>query len=83
MQKEVLDWGVRLTVQPFTGTKLAGVKIQSTVTTPKSGHGPGVNVVIVGLSPATPMKLLDAQALQEALGVIIAETRSALTDLRQ
>lgn len=83
MKKEVLDWGIRLTVQPFAKTQLDSVKIQSEVFTPKPGHGPGVKITIIGLSPASPMKLLDAQALQEALGVVVAETRLALADMRQ
>ncbi len=81
VEREVLDWGVRLSARPFTGDN-AALTIKSEVAVWKPGKGSEVRITFSGTSMVTPLRLLDAQTWNEALSAIIAETRTVIADMR-
>jgi hypothetical protein len=81
VEREVFDWGVQLTACPFTGAN-APLTIKSEIATWKSGKGSEVRITFAGVSMTSPLRLLDAQAWNEALSAIIAETRRVIADMK-
>ena len=81
VEREVLDWGVRLSARPFTGDN-AALTIKSEVAVWKPGKGSEVRITFSGTSMVSPLRLLDAQTWNEALSAIIAETRSVAADMK-
>ena len=81
VEREVFDWGVRLSTHPFTGAN-AALAIKSEIATWKPGKGSEVRITFSGTSMVSPLRLLDAQTWNEALSAIIAETRSVAADMK-
>jgi hypothetical protein len=81
VEREILDWGVRLTARPFTGAN-ASLIIQSEIAAYKPGKGSEVRITFPGTSLAKPLRLLDAQAWNEGMTAIINETRSVVADMK-
>jgi len=81
VEREVLDWGVRLTARPFTGEN-ASLVIKSEVAVYKPGKGSEVRITFPGTSLTSPLRLLDAQAWNEGMTAIINETRSVVADMK-
>ncbi len=81
VEREVLDWGVRLTARPFTGAN-ASLIIQSEIAAYKPGKGSEVRITFPGTSLAKPLRLLDAQAWNEGMAAIINETRQIVADMK-
>ena len=61
VEREVFDWGVRLTARPFSGANAALV-IKSEIAVYKPGKGSEVRITFTGTSMVSPLRLLDAQA---------------------
>jgi hypothetical protein len=81
VEREVLDWGVRLTARPFTGANAALV-IKSEIAVHKPGKGSEVRITFAGTSLASPLRLLDAQTWNEGMAAIINETRSVVANMK-
>ena len=81
VEREVLDWGVRLTARPFTGAN-ASLVIKSEIAVYKPGKGSEVRITFPGTSLTSPLRLLDAQAWNEGMTAIINETRVVVADMK-
>jgi len=82
IDREVFDWGVRLTAHPFQGTENHALVIRSEIVTYKTGRGCEVRVTFPAASSQNPLRLLDAQTWGEALTAIIADTRAVQAEMR-
>jgi hypothetical protein len=82
IEREDLDWGVRLSVNPFTG-KHAALMIRAEIDAYRPGKGAEVRVAFSGTSMADPLRLLDAQTWNEALAALIVETRKIVAELKE
>jgi hypothetical protein len=79
IDREVFDWGVRLTARPFKGTEQQAFVIYSEIGNYKGRRGAEVNI---SFPAATRLRLLDAQGWIEAMAAIVAETRIVQAELR-
>lgn len=82
LEREVSDWGVRLTARPFDGGVNAPLTIKAEVAAYRPGKGAEVRITFAGTSMASPLRLLDAQAWTEAMTAIIAEVRNTVTSMK-
>jgi hypothetical protein len=82
IDREVFDWGVRLTAHPFQGTGNHALVIRSEIRNYRAGRGSEVYITFPAASLQKPMRLLDAQTWHAALGAIIADTRAVQTEMR-
>jgi hypothetical protein len=82
IEREVFDWGVRLTARPFHGTENHAMMIRSEVGNYKTGRGSEVRITFPAASMQAPLRLLDAQTFGEALTAIIADTRAVQSEIR-
>jgi len=82
IDREVFDWGVRLTARPFKGTEQQALSICSEIGNYKGRRGAEVNITFPAAARQNPLRLLDAQAWIEAMTAIVAETRIVQTELR-
>ncbi len=82
IEREVSDWGVRLTVHPFKGTKNQAMVIRSEVGHYKPGRSCEVRIAISATTLQSPLRLLDAQVWNEGMAAIIRETRSVVADMK-
>jgi hypothetical protein len=82
IEREVFDWGVRLTARPFHGTENHALVIRSEVGNYKAGRGCEVRITFPAASMQNPLRLLDAQTWGEALTAIIAHTRAVQAEMR-
>jgi len=81
VEREVFDWGVRLSARPLAGANAALI-IKSEVAVWKPGKGSEVRITFSGTSMVSPLRLLDAQSWTEALTAIIADTRAVQAEMR-
>jgi len=79
IDREVFDWGVRLTARPFQGTERQAFVIYSEIGNYKGRRGAEVNI---SFPAATRLRLLDAQAWIDAMSAIVAESRNVQAELR-
>ena len=82
IEREVSDWGVRITVHPFKGTKNQAMVIRSEVGRYKAGRGYEVRITFSAALLQSPLRLLDAQTWCEAMSAIIAETRAVKAKMK-
>ena len=82
IDREVFDWGVRLTAQPFKGTEQQALIVCSEIGNYKPGRGSEVRITFPAASRQNPLRLLDMQGWIEALTALVAETRVVQTELR-
>ena len=82
IDREVFDWGVRLTAHPFKRTKIQTMVIRSDVGLYKPGRGCGVRITFSAASLQSALRLLDAQAWNEAVTAIIAATRAVQAEMK-
>ena len=81
VERENLDWGVRLTTQPFTDAN-ASLTIKAEIAPWRPTIGAPVRITFTGTSAASPLRLLDAQAWTEAMTALISETRKVIEELK-
>lgn len=79
IDREVFDWGVRLTACPFQGTERQALVISSEIGNYKGRRGAEVSI---SFPAAARLRLLDAQAWIEAMSAIVAESRNVQAELR-
>jgi hypothetical protein len=79
IDREVFDWGVRLTARPFKGTEQQAFVIYSEIGNYKGRRGAEVNI---SFPAAARLRLLDAQAWIEAMSAIVAESRNVQGEFR-
>ena len=82
IDREVFDWGVRLTAHPFKGTDDHAMVIRSEIRNYRTGRGSEVCITFPAASLQKPLRLLDAQSWCEALTTIITDTRAVQTEMR-
>ncbi len=82
IEREVFDWGVRLTARPFSGVEHEALTIRSEIGLHRPGRGCEIRIMFPGVSLQNPLKLLDAQAWAEAMNAVIAETRAVQVEMR-
>ena len=82
VERENLDWGVRLTTQPFTGAN-ASLTIKAEIAPWRPTIGSPVRITFTGTSASSPLRLLDAQAWNEGMSAILAETRNVLASMKE
>jgi hypothetical protein len=82
IDREVFDWGVRLTASPFKGMEQAAMVICSEIGNYRAGRGAEIRITFPAASRQNPLRLLDAQAWGEAMAAIVAETRIVQAELR-
>ena len=82
IEREVSDWGVRLTVHPFKGTKNQAMVIRSEVGLYKPNRGCEVRITFSAASLQNRLRLLDGQTWREAMGAIIADTRAVQAKMK-
>jgi hypothetical protein len=82
IEREVFDWGVRLTAHPFKGTKNQAMVIRSEIGLYKPGRGCGVRITSSAASLQSALRLLDAQTWCEAITAMIAATRTVQAEMK-
>jgi hypothetical protein len=82
IDREVFDWGIRLTAHPFKGTEQQALFICSEIGNYKAGRGSEVSITFPAVSRQNPLRLLDAQTWGEAIDAIVAETRVMQAEMR-
>ena len=82
IEREESDWGVRLTARPLAGPN-AALTIKAEIASWKQGKGSEVRITFTGTSMAAPLRLLDAQAWNEGMSAILAETRTVLASMKE
>ena len=83
IDREVFDWGVRLTAHPFKGTEQHALVICSEIGHYKPGRGSEIRITFPAASRQNPLRLVDAQTWGEAMAAIVAETRAVQTEMRK
>lgn len=82
IEREVFDWGVRLTARPFKGTEQQVLFICSEISNYRPGRGSEVRITFPAASRQNPLRLLHTQGWIEAMTAIVAETRNVQEQLR-
>jgi len=82
IEREVFDWGVRLTARPFRRTENHAVAIRSEISVYKRRRGCEVRITFPAASMQRPLRLLDAQTWCEAMIAIIADTRAVMAEIK-
>ena len=82
IDREVFDWGVRLTARPFKGTEQDAFVICSEISNYKGRRGAEVTITFPAATRQNPLRLLDAQGWIEAMTAIVAESRGVQLELR-
>jgi len=82
IDREVFDWGVRLTAHPFRGTANHAMIISSEIRNYRAGRGAEVYITFPAFSLQKPMRLIDARTWHAALGAIIKDTQAVQTEMR-
>ena len=82
IDREVFDWGIRLTAHPFKGTEQQALVICSEIGNYKAGRGSEVSIIFPAVSRQRPLRLIDAQTWGEAIEAIVAETRVVQLEMR-
>ena len=82
IDREVFDWGVRLTAHPFQGTENHALVIRSEIRNYRERRGSEILITFPAASMQNPLRLLDAQTWCEAMTAIIADTRAVQTEMR-
>ena len=82
IDREVFDWGVRLTANPFRGTENHALVIRSEIRNYRERRGSEILITFPAASMQKPLRLLDAQTWCEAMTAIIADTRAVQTEMR-
>jgi len=82
IDREVFDWGVRLTAHPFRGTANHAMIISSEIRNYRTRRGSEVLITFPAASTQRPLRLLDAQTWHMALGAIIRDTRAVQAEMR-
>ena len=82
IDREVFDWGVRLTAHPFRGTTHRAMIITVEIRNYRTRRGSEVLFSFPAASMQKPFRLLDAQTWHTALGAIIRETRAVQAEMR-
>ena len=82
IDREVFDWGVRLTAQPFKGSENEALMMHAEIGLHRPGRGCDIRVTFPGVSLQNPLRLLDAQAWCEAMTALIVETRAVQAEMR-
>lgn len=82
IDREVFDWGVRLTTRPFKQTEKQSIAICSEIDHYGAGRGGKVRITFPAASVKSPLRLVDAQAWCEAMRAIIAATRAVQAEMR-
>ena len=82
IDREVFDWGIRLTAHPFKGTEQQALVICSEIGNYKAGRGSEVSIFFPAVSRQKPLRLIDAQTWGEAIDAIVAETRVVQVEMR-
>jgi len=82
IEREVFDWGVRLTAYPFQGMANDALAIRSEIGLHRPGRGCDIRITFPGVSLQNPLRLLDAQAWAEAMNAVVAESRAVQAEMR-
>lgn len=83
IDREVFDWGARLTARPFAGTEHQDLVICSEIGNYRKRRGAEVCITFPAASRQNPLRLLDAHNWAEAMTAIVAETRVVQAELRK
>ena len=82
IERQVFDWGVRLTAQPFKGTENDAMVLRSEIRNYRPGRGSEILITFPAASMQNPLRLLDAQNFNNAMTTLIEETRAVQAELR-
>jgi hypothetical protein len=82
IDREVFDWGVRLTAQPFKGFENESLMMHAEIGLHRPGRGCDIRITFPGVSLQNSLRLLDAQAWCEAMTALISETRAIQVEMR-
>ena len=82
VEREILDWGVRLTVSAPTRVRMPLDNQVGDCRLQVGQRDSEVRITFPGTSLASPLRLLDAQAWNEGMTAIINETRRIVADMK-
>jgi hypothetical protein len=82
IEREVFEWGVRLTAYPFRGGENEALVIRAEVGLYKPKRGSEVRITFPAASLQHPLRLLDAQTFAAAMTAIIDATRAVQAEMR-
>ena len=82
IDREVFDWGVRLTAHPFRGTADHAMTVSSEIRNYRARRGSEVLISFPAASMQKPLQLLAARTWHMALGQLIKETAAVQTEMR-
>ena len=83
IQREVFDWGVVLTTQPFATSKsLNTLTIRSEIGLPRSTRASMVKISFTGVTIVSPLDMTQAATWASAMQAIVAESRSVAAEMK-
>lgn len=82
IDREVFDWGVRLTAHPFRGTANQAMTITSEIRNYRTRRGSEIIITFPGASSQRPLRLIDSRTWHNALGAIIKDTQAVQAEMR-
>ena len=80
IEREEHDWGVQLTVKPFSGVRT--LEIRAEITLPKATRGADAKISFSGVTFAEPLKVIEAQTWVEAMTALIQEVRGVTAEMK-
>lgn len=81
IQREVFNWGVKLTVKPLPDTKPTLV-LNVEISRPKPSRGVAAGISFSGVTQADALRIVEAQTWIEAFTALVQETRGVIAELK-
>ncbi len=81
IQREVFNWGVKLSVKPLPTTKPT-LALHAEISHPKPSRSVEAGLSFSGVSQADPLRIVEAQTWIEALTALVQETRGVIAELK-
>lgn len=82
IEHESFDWGLRLTVRPFSGGPHEKHTIQADVGHYRYNSGCDTRIIFPAVTSANPFRVGDAQVWYEAMQALITETRGVVAQMK-
>ncbi len=82
IQRETFDWGLRLTARPFTSGANQAHVIKAEIGPYRHNRGSEIRITFPAVTPAAPLRLVDAQVWYEAMSALLTETRGVVAQMK-
>lgn len=82
IQRESFDGGLRLTIKPFQSGPNQNHTIQAEIGPYQYNRGSDIRVTFPAVTPASPLRIGDAQIWYESLLALVNETRAVVAQMK-